>query len=91
MIDERIVTEIDAEQHAMKVIEECLELSEVLVKTMTKGAGRKPSLEKVIEEAGDVLYRIELLTRKLDIQDAVRMRFEEKSEQINAWFKEKYQ
>lgn len=71
-------------------MEEMAELNEVLIKTLTKEEKLKPSIDKIIEEAGDLKFRLEVVIDKLQIKDQVDQRFQEKSEQINEWFKNEF-
>lgn len=55
-----------------KLAEELFELGEVVMKTITKnGTEKQPPMEKVIEETGDVILRISILTKKLNIEEKV--------------------
>jgi NTP pyrophosphatase (non-canonical NTP hydrolase) len=81
--------EVDGLQ--LKVIEESSELIEVLIKRVTKSQDLKPPVEKVIEEMGDVIFRMAILAKKLGIEKDVAARIDEKSEQISKWFTGKYE
>lgn len=91
MIVEKMAETLDEKTLTLKVVEECMELSEVLVKRVTKSDELKPPVEKIIEEAGDLLFRLDILMEKLGIHDQVYGRFQEKGEQIAIWFKKKYE
>ena len=62
----------------LKVIEENTELNEVLLKFITKSPEHRPSIDKIIEEAGDVIARLVILIDQLDIEDSVQSRIDEK-------------
>lgn len=66
----------------LKVVEEATELNEVLIKYITKSDDKKPSIDKIIEESGDVIARLGLLLSQLDIMDKVEARTLHKLEQI---------
>lgn len=68
-----------------------MELCEVLVKSVTKAEGYKPPVEKIIEEMGDVQFRMLCLAKKLQIEMAVDARVIEKGEQLDKWLKSKQQ
>lgn len=87
-IIKKMVETFDEEYLSLKVVEECNELSEVLVKRITKLEKYRPPLKKVIEEMGDVLFRMAALSEKLGINKEVNERKKEKAEQIEAWFNE---
>jgi len=92
MVDEAIekmIKQYPKDKFIMKMLEECAELSEVLLKTLTKAEGYKPPLEKIIEEMGDVLFRAKALSRKLGIDDEVEARFQEKGVILNNYLTEK--
>lgn len=50
----------------LKVIEEMLELGMLLVKSITKSEGLKPSKEEIIEEIGDVIARLAIYGHTID-------------------------
>ena len=50
----------------MKVVEECNELATILVQQINKP--HKDFTDKIIEELGDVLFRIERLEKHFDIK-----------------------
>ena len=88
-IETRLAEHYTVDKCILKVVEECMELSEVLVKYLTKAEGYKPSTEKITEEAGDVLFRIEVLARKLQIKDDINERYINKSLQMDEWMNKK--
>lgn len=69
----------DLDYIKLKVIEECTELNEVLIKTLTKKSDLKPNVSKIIEEAGDLFLRLSVLVTKLNIQKEVGDRALDKS------------
>ncbi len=81
----KVATYGTLERTMLKVLEENTELNEVLLKTITKPDNLKPSIDKIIEEAGDVLFRLAVLIKRLDIEDAVGERFREKTAQVVEW------
>lgn len=89
-IIDRICNNYSTEKVTLKVVEECMELCEVLVKSITK-VSVKPMNEKFAEEMGDVIFRTRCLARKLGIEDLVEKRIVDKSQQMEEWinFKEK--
>lgn len=76
----------DEERLTLKVVEELSELSEVLVKRLTRKEGQKPSVEKIIEEIGDVFFRSHCLIAKLGIHEKVEDRIRQKSIQVEKWY-----
>lgn len=83
-----ILTDASEEKITLKVIEEATELNEVLVKRLTKREDLKPPIEKVIEEMGDLQFRMMVLAAKLNIQNEVAERFKFKNKQVLKWIKE---
>jgi phosphoribosyl-ATP pyrophosphohydrolase len=65
-----------------KLLEESIELSEVVIKMLNKSDEHKPPIEKLIEESGDVLFRLGVVLRQYKIKELVVKRTEEKSNQI---------
>lgn len=59
--------EVDEDYLLSKTCEELTELQELLLKTINKDAKHKPAKEKIIEEIGDVEFRLRMLRRKLAI------------------------
>lgn len=64
----------------LKVVEETTELNEVLIKGLTKPAGVDKQL--LIEEMGDVAFRLAVLCEHLDIMDEVEQRCNAKAHYI---------
>lgn len=71
-----------------KLVEECAELTEVLVKCMTKVQDHRPLREKIVEELGDVVFRIAVFVKQNGMEDEVEERVKVKSEQVNQWINE---
>jgi phosphoribosyl-ATP pyrophosphohydrolase len=71
----------------LKVLEESHELCEVLVKSLTKS--KPPPLEKVIEEAGDLFFRLNVLCCKFGITKEVLERINFKEEVILEYVRKK--
>lgn len=90
-IIEKMAKQHESGRISLKVLEECAELTEVLIKRETKAEGMKPPMEKVIEEMGDLLFRIDIMMEKEGITEQVRARYEAKAAQIDEWFTNKYE
>jgi NTP pyrophosphatase (non-canonical NTP hydrolase) len=77
-----IITENQSKEYTtLKLLEEMAELSEVLLKTLTKKQEEHiPKKEKVIEELGDVMAWCVLYITHFDIIDGVDLRVMEKIE-----------
>lgn len=76
------------DRNILKVVEETTELNEVLIKFITKKPELKPPIEKIIEEAGDTIFRLKVLLAYFKIEDEVEKRVAEKALQIDKWMKE---
>lgn len=78
-----MIIEYYGEQNGvLKLVEECTELNEVLIKYLTKKEKYKPSKAKIIEEMGDVLIRMKLLAEFWDIKNEVNERRDNKYKAI---------
>lgn len=55
----------------LKAIEECIEISEVLVKSMTKSLESQPTTDKIIEELADCILRLNIISDQLNINNEV--------------------
>jgi NTP pyrophosphatase (non-canonical NTP hydrolase) len=53
------------EFHMRKALEECFELGEVLAKTLNKSEEKRPPASRILEELGDLVLRIMLVSGKL--------------------------
>ena len=71
-----------------KLLEECCELNEVLIKMINKSAQRQPPQSKLIEELGDVIFRCAVLMVKEDIEEQVEARVEAKIAQLQGYLTE---
>lgn len=71
------------EYNILKAIEEMSELSTVLSQYLTKGS----KLEDIIDETGDVVFRIKVLTHIFG-KDRVNKRVENKLSKCEEWIKE---
>jgi len=61
-----------------KVAEELFELGEIVMKQINKPNGSEERIPRLIEECGDVILNIKILTSKLYIEDEVKKRVESK-------------
>ena len=86
---DKLVAHLPHEMNILKVVEECAELQEVLVKYLTKSEETKPKKEKIIEEMGDTVFRIVVASRMLDIEVDVQQRMEFKARQLDKWISDK--
>lgn len=73
------------EKTLLKVAEECTELAEVMIKSVTKKEEHRPPMEKLTEEMGDVLFRIWVATKKLGNEAEVKQRVATKARQLEEW------
>lgn len=89
--DELIVfaqTHNDHNFNTLKLAEEAIELSEALIKSLTKREGDRPSKEAVIEELGDFLVRMMLYVGDDEImQEGISKRTENKAAFLYERFK----
>ncbi len=90
-IIEKFANHFDKNNILLKVAEECTELTEVLIKTVTKNDKLKPPTEKIVEEMGDVFFRAGILIKKLGLKEAVAERIKQKSESMNEWYKDRFE
>lgn len=82
---DRLVKAFPEDKFILKLLEECAEVSEVLLKYLTKRETLKPAKEKIIEELGDVVFRAKALARKMDIEKEVQQRVEQKAKIMYEW------
>lgn len=76
------------EYNHLKAIEELTELTEVLIKRVTKKDGvKEPPKQAVIDELGDVLIRVEIL-RRMYGPYLVDFRVDEKLSKFDEYIKE---
>lgn len=77
-----VASERDLSFCYLKTAEELFELGEILLKQVTKPNGSEERISHLIEEAGDVIMNIKILTSKLKIEDKVKKRVESKLETL---------
>jgi hypothetical protein len=80
---DKIIAHSDKPYHYLKLLEELAELQEVIVKRLTKSEKHRPPIAKIIEEAGDVLVRINVISVIEDITEEVFERYDQKVLQIS--------
>lgn len=85
-----LVKHIGQDFNILKVVEECAELQEVMIKYLTKNENLKPPLSKIYEEMGDVIFRIIVVSKALGIEDEVQGRIEYKSQMMYDWAVNKF-
>ena len=73
-----VASERDLSFCYLKTAEELFELGEILIKMVTKPNGSDGRIPHLIEECGDVILNIKILTSKLYIEDDVKKRVENK-------------
>ena len=73
-----VASERDLSYCYLKTAEELFELGEILIKMVTKPQGSDDRIPHLIEECGDVILNIKILTSKLYIEDEVKKRVEVK-------------
>jgi len=72
----------------IKLAEELAELSEVVLKMYLKKAEHKPPKERLVEEIGDVILRLKILSKMENISFDVNARVQKKTFQILQWIDE---
>ena len=77
-----VASERDLSYCYLKTAEELFELGEILIKMVTKPDGSEERIPHLIEECGDVILNIKILTSKLYIEDEVKKRVEKKLETL---------
>lgn len=77
-----VASERDLSYCYLKTAEELFELGEILLKMVTKPNGSEERIPHLIEECGDVMLNIKILASKLDIEDEVKKRVEDKLETL---------
>lgn len=83
---QQIVDRNESQFNYLKLLEELAELTEVIIKRVNKQIQYKPSMEKIIEETGDVLIRLRIFCRAEGIADAVNQRVITKLTKLNGYF-----
>ena len=73
-----VASERDLSYCYLKTAEELFELGEILIKMVTKPTGSEERIPHLIEECGDVILNIKILTSKLYIEDEVKKRVSDK-------------
>lgn len=94
MIEEaidKLVEHCPKDMIILKVVEECAELQEVMVKYLTKREELKPSMGRISEEMGDVMFRIMVAVQLLGLEDAVELRIETKAKELYDWAVNKFE
>jgi NTP pyrophosphatase (non-canonical NTP hydrolase) len=66
----------------LKCCEEMAELNEKLLKYVTKWPGYKPKVEDIVEEIGDTLVRLKVVTAMLNVDKAVQDRIDYKCNRL---------
>lgn len=72
----------------LKLIEETTELNEVLLKYLSKPDALKPSLQSIVDEAGDVVLRLHIVMETLCLTGKLNEKLTSKCEEILAFFEE---
>lgn len=88
---EKLVKYVSKETNILKLLEEFGEFQEVIVKYLTKGEGYKPKIEKIIEEGGDVVFRLLVVAQMLDISEEIIERAEAKAKMMLDWAVNKFE
>jgi len=88
---DKLVEHLSEQQNVLKAVEECAELQEVLVKYLTKSPELRPKKEKIIEEAGDVIFRVMAIATLFNIEDEVEQRIVEKAKVLHDWAVNKFE
>lgn len=73
------------DKNILKVAEECNELAEVMIKYVLKTPELKPPVAKIIEESGDVIFRIKVVAEMLGIWEDIKNRQKQKAAQVDEW------
>jgi len=79
---ELVASERDLTFCYQKVAEEMFELGEIIMKQITKPNGSDERIPHLIEECGDVILNVKILTSKLYIEDEVKKRISDKLETL---------
>lgn len=90
-VQTKMAQRFEQERLMLKVLEEMAELNEVMLKTITKTEDLRPPREKIVEEIGDVQFRMDILIEKMGIEDEVKQRYADKEKQITEWYSKKYE
>lgn len=76
------------DKNILKVAEECNELAEVMIKYVVKSERLKPPISKIIEECGDVIFRIKVIAEQFQIWNDIEQRQQDKANQLDEWMTE---
>lgn len=79
-----MINQNERNYNVLKIAEECQELSLILIQSLSKGV----SEEKIIEEIGDVKFRLKVLESYYD-KDAIKERINKKLEKNLKYINEK--
>lgn len=73
----------------LKLAEELSELSELLLKLITKpnGANSPERIDRIVEETGDVQVRLNIFVQEFEIIDQVKIRISKKMKEISKPYK----
>ena len=82
-IIEYIVSLNTEDYDLLKLAEEATELSEVLIKMVTKPNRRIERMDHLVEEMGDVKVRMDILQARLGVSKDVDKRYQEKLDYIH--------
>lgn len=87
-----LVSTNESSYNWQKLAEELFELGEVVMKKINKnGTEKEPSFDKIVEEIGDVLLRIDILCDKYNLSEIVKERISNKLIKFKTYIdKEKY-
>jgi NTP pyrophosphatase (non-canonical NTP hydrolase) len=72
----------------LKLCEELSELSEVLLKSITKIPEKQPPLESIVEEAGDVILRLVVYIEQIGAGELIEKRLTEKASKLYKYIAE---
>lgn len=81
-----MATENRLDYTVLKTCEELTELQERLLKFHLKIPEKRPSMEDIAEELGDVLIRLVQLTEKLELEDLLEARMKYKVEKLWGYY-----
>lgn len=72
-----------------KLAEECIELAEVAIKMANKAEGFQPPIEKIVEKAGDIMFRLGVVMfhETFDMEAAIKERIINKAYQLVEYLK----
>lgn len=76
------------EYNTLKLSEELAEAQEKVIKFHLKTPEKKPSLQEVVDELGDVFLRIAIFLEQHELYDMFEERLETKGEKLLKYYKE---